>query len=171
MEKRSNIFDLLQNDVVGAIALHGFAYGFNNVAKNKSELDKKFPYLNYFFYVLPIVYNEEAMSTFKSSNELYTVLIKNNSIVLELQGRANKMAANTFKGLNMAFGKKILILNKDEKTIELGHGFQSKKLPLPLSMSSPSNTVKRIQDCAYKLGAIFAKRDAANIQLELNIRL
>ena len=49
-------------------------------------------------------------------------------------------------------------------------GFTVKKLPLPLSMSDSQNSIKRIQDSAHKLGAIFAKRNPKNIQVDLNIR-
>jgi Family of unknown function (DUF6521) len=168
MEK-DNLFDLLQNSVVGAIALHSFTLGYNNVAKHK-ENNLKYPSLSYLFYVLPIVYNKDAMEVFKGSQELYSVLLKDSSIVLGLQDRANKMSAKTFDSLNMAFSKKVLILNKENNSIELGNGFQSKKLPLTLSMNLKENSVKKIQDCAFKLGAIFAKRSINNIQFELNIR-
>lgn len=170
MRKKDYIFDLLQNSVVGAIALHSFTLGYHNVAKNKEHISS-YPPVTFFFYVLPIVYNEDAMETFKSSNELYSVMLKNKEIVLELQNRANKMTSKTFSSLNMAFSKKILLLNTNEKTIELEKGFQSKKLSLPLSMNSSTNSVKKIQDCAFKLGAIFAKRNPAHIQSELNITL
>jgi len=169
MKNKDLIFDLMQNSVVGAIAFHSFVLGYHNIAKHKENNNLKYPPINYFFFVLPIVYNEEAMETFKSSNELYSVLLKNKQIILELQNRANKMIPKTFSSLNMAFSKKILLLNVEQKTVELPEGFQSKKLALPLSMSSDNNSVKKIQNCAFKLGSIFAKRNSASIQSELNI--
>jgi hypothetical protein len=168
--RNDNLFELLQNTVVGAIALHSFTLGFNNVAKHKNET-YVFPPFNYMFYVLPIVYNQDAMETIKGSNELYSALIKEPAIVLGLQDRANKMSVKTFDSLNLAFSKRVLTLNKIDKTVELAKGFQSKRLPLPLSISSKENSVKKIQDCGFKLGAIFAKRNKHNIEFELNIRL
>ncbi|SFE67415.1 hypothetical protein SAMN05518672_10933 [Chitinophaga sp. CF118] len=168
--KQQNLFELLQNTVLGTIALHSFTLGFHMVAKDKNP-DNPYPTLNYFFYVLPIVYNKKAMETVKGSRELYSVLLKDNSIILELQERANKMTTMTFDCLNMAFSKDLLYLNCDTKMIELGERFKSKRLPLPASLNNQDNSVKKIQECAVKLGAIFAKRDIKNIQFELNITL
>jgi len=163
-----SLFDLMQNTAVSTIALHSFILGFYNVAKHK-ENQTPFPKLEYTFFVLPIVYNQDSLETFRSSNELYSALQKDNSIILGLQERANKMTKQTFGGLNLGFSKKIFSYNREEKTIELIKGFQSKKLILPLSMNNSENSVKMIQDCAFKLGGIFAKRNKKNIQLDLNI--
>jgi hypothetical protein len=167
--KKYDLFDLLQNSVLGAMALHSFTIGYHGVSKNR-ELQQVFPRLNYFFYVLPIVYNKRALEVVKGSNELYTVLSKDSTIILELQDRANKMSAMTFSCLNMAFSKGLLTLNKDEGTIELGSVSRGNKIPIPLDFDYETNSVKKIQDCAQKLGAIFAKRDIKNIQFELNIK-
>jgi len=167
--KQDNLFNILQNSAVGTIALHSFVLGYFNVAKHKEEKET-FPRLEYLFYVLPIVFNENSMETFRSSNQLYTALKENNTIILGLQERSNKMSVQTFDALNIAFSKKILTYNKENKTIELLRGYQTKKLPLLLSMNSTENSVKKLQDSANKLGAIFAKRHYINIQTELNIR-
>jgi hypothetical protein len=169
MNKNSSLFDLLQNSAISSIALHSFTLGFNTVAKLRHKRCLN-PKLEYMFYILPIVYNQDSMEIFKGSNELYTALIKNKEIVLGLQDRANKMSIQTFDSLNLAFSKKILQLNKSNNTIELSKGFQSKKLAIALSMNTNYNSIKKIQDSAYKLGSIFAKRNEKNIQLELNIR-
>jgi hypothetical protein len=167
---QNNLYDLIQNTAISTIALHSFTLGFNNIAKHK-ESEILFPKLEYMFYVLPIVYNHSSMETFKTSNELYSVLIKNNAIVLGLQERANKkMSKQTFDGLNLGFSKKILTYNKNKMTIELLRGFQIRKLPLTLTMNTSYNSVKNIQISAFKLGAIFAKRNIENIQFELNIK-
>lgn len=163
-----NLFGIFQNDAVGAIALHSFILGYYNVAKHKNDFER-FPKISYLFYVLPIVYHSDSLSAFRSSNELYSAITKDHGIILELQERANKLAPKTFDALNIAFSKKILTINKSNLTIELIHGFQSKKLPLFLSMNSSENSVKRIQDCAFRLGGMFAKRNPNNIQMELNI--
>ena len=166
--KQKNLCELMQNSAVGAIALHSFILGFYNVAKNKSH-KRPFPKLQYLFYVLPIVYNESSMKTFLSSNQLYTALQNNNTIILELQERANKMSKQTFDSLNVAFSKKIISYNSKNKTIELLDGFKSKKIPCS-SVQEPENSVKKIQDSAHKLGGIFAKRNVKQIQIDLNIR-
>lgn len=168
--KLNNLFDIIQNTAIGTIALHSFTLGFYNVAKNKDSINA-YPKLQYFFYVLPIVFNKDSMETFKSSNELYSALLKDTSVILGFQDRANKMSVKTFDSLNLAFSKKILTINKVDCTICLMKGFQTKKIPLFLSMNTSDNTVKKIQDCAYKLGGIFAKRSEKSIQFELNIRL
>jgi hypothetical protein len=167
---QANLYDLLQNPMVGAIAQQAFTLGFHNVAKNKDR-DTQFPKLGYCFYVLPVVYNQDAMETFRGSIELYTVLLKDSSIALGLQERAIKMSVQTFDSLNLAFSKKILNLNKEVGTIELCRGFQANKLPLPMSMKDDTNSVKNIQNCAFRLGTIFAKRNENNIRYELNITM
>jgi len=166
---QNSLFELMQNTAISTIALHSFALGYNNVAKNR-ENTLPYPRLEYMFYVLPIVYNKNAMETFKSSNELYSVLLKESTIILGLQERANKMSKQTFDGLNLAFSKRILDYNNIDKTIELSKGFSKKKLVLLLSMNNSQNSVKNIQDSAFKLGSIFAKRNKNKIQFELNIR-
>lgn len=167
--KENNLFDLMQNTALSTIALHSFTLGYYNLAKNRDGAIS-FPRLEFMFFVLPIVYNYNSMEIIKSSNELYTALLKDTSITLGLQERANKMSKQTFNGLNLAFSKNILTYNNSNKTIELLKGFQTKKIILPLSMNNSDNSVKKIQDSAFKLGSIFAKRNPQNLQFELNIR-
>lgn len=164
-----NLFQLLQNSSVSAIALHSFVLGYYKVARKKSNR-ANYPKLDYIFYVLPIVYNKTALEVFISSNQLYTAIQNERSLIVDLQDRAVKMTSQTFDGLNLAFSKRILTYNKAKKSIELMRGFTVKKLPIPLSMNSTENGIKRIQDSAHKLGAIFAKRNPKNIQVDLNIR-
>lgn len=168
--REKNLFDLLQNAVLGTIALHAFTLGYYGIAKRKKP-DTPYPPLNYYFYVLPIAYNKKAMEIFKGSSDLYSAILKDSSIVLDLQERANKMSGKTFESLNLAFSKHILHLNKESKSIEIGQEFRTKLLPTMLDLSNSENIVKKIQACAFKLGAIFAKRDEKNIQFELNILL
>ncbi|WP_346238685.1 three component ABC system middle component [Niabella insulamsoli] len=164
----TNLFELLQNDALGVIALHSFTLGYHNVAKRKEhKLD--FPKLEYMFFVLPIVYNYSSLAIFLSSNEVYTALHKEPTIRLGLQERAAKMAGQTFDAMNVAFSKRILGYQKENATITLLRPFSSNKLILPLSSNSPANSVKKIQTCSYKVGNIFAKRNEKNIQQELNI--
>ncbi|WP_448634248.1 three component ABC system middle component [Pedobacter panaciterrae] len=167
-KKDLDLFEIMQNDVLGAIALHAFTLGFHNVAKNKGS-NLLFPKLEYMFFVLPIVYNYSSLLTFLNSNEVYTALYKEPSIRLGLQERANKMTHQTFSGLNMAFSKMILSINETDGSILLLKPFTSKKLTLTLSANNTYNSVKKIQDCAFKLGNIFAKRHEKNIQQDLNI--
>jgi hypothetical protein len=166
---KNNLFYLMQNPMISAIALHSFTLGYNNVSKNKRGKNP-FPKLEYAFFVLPIVYNNSAMETFRSSNQLYTALINNKAIVLGLHERSTKMAGQTFSALNLAFSKNILNYNKEAGTIGLTISYPRRKLPLSLNQASSENTVKKIQDCAHKLGAIFAKKNEKNLQLELNIK-
>lgn len=164
-----NLFELMQNDALSVIALHSFTLGYHTIAKNrKSEMT--FPRLEYLFFVLPIVYNYSAMLSFLNSNELYTALMKEHSILLGLQERAEKMSVQTFDGLNLAFSKKILSINKENGSIILLRPYTAKKLVLAMSSNISYDSVKQIQDSAYKLGCIFAKKHDNNIQNDLNIR-
>lgn len=168
MEK-DNLYKVFQNVAVSTIALQSFILGYHEIAKNKPELHD-FPTLSQLFFVLPIVYNRNAMIVFGNSIDLYNAIIKDTSITLGLQERANKMAVQTFDGLNLGFSKQILKWDNLSGTISLGHGFMAKKMSLLLGMNTTTNSIKRIQDCAYRLGSIFAKKNNKNIQLELNIR-
>ncbi len=164
-----NLFELMQNDALGVIALHSFTLGYHTIAKNRKN-DVTFPKLEYLFFVLPIVYNYSAMLSFLNSNELYTALMKEHSILLGLQDRAYKMTKQTFNGLNVAFSKKVLSINKQNGTIILLRPHTVKKLALTMSSNISCDSVKQIQDSAYKLGSIFAKKHDKNIQNDLNIR-
>jgi len=165
-----NLFDVFQNITVSAVALQSFIHGYHEIAKNKAGINS-YPRLDQIFFVLPIVYNKRAMDVFGSSIDLYTAIMKDTSITLGLQDRANKMAAQTFDALNLGFSKKILAWNKEKGIIELAHGFKGRRtITLALDMNQTGNSVKKIQECAHRLGNIFAKKNEKNIQLELNIR-
>lgn len=166
--KTENLFDLIQNSPISALALHSFTLGYNRVSKGRND-EIQFPRIEYTFFVLPIVYNNNAMEIFKSSDQLYTALSKDHSITLGLQERAQKMAEQTFNGLNLAFSKKILTYNKHYKTIEIMPGFKTERIKFHNENLSTENSIKKIQLTAYKLGSIFAKKNKSNIQIELNI--
>lgn len=166
--RTENLFDLIQNSAISALALHSFALGYNKVSKGKNE-HIQFPRIEYTFFVLPIVYNNNAMEIFKSSDQLYTAISKDHSITLGLQERAQKMSEQTFNGLNVAFSKKILSYNSDNKTIEIMPGFKTERIKFHDQNLGTENSIKKIQLTAYKLGSIFAKKNKRNIQIELNI--
>lgn len=165
---QNNLYDLFQNTAISALALHSFTLGFYKVAKNLKD-ESNYPKMEFMFYILPIVYNKNSMKTFRSSNQLYTALSGNKSIILGLQERANKMSPQTFNALNLTFSKNILDYDSKNKTITIKKGYKDKKIILPSSMMDLEHSVKMIQDCAYKLGAIFAKTNKKNLQLNLNI--
>lgn len=162
-----NLYDIIQNIAIGALACHSFVQGYSMVAKNKKNRSS-FPKLEYLFYVLPIVYNEETMGTFKSSTELVNAIIKDKSIILGLQDRANKMSPQTFDALNLAFNKQLLGINEN-KEITISLEMLKHRIIIPATLNR-ENVVKNIQDTARRLGNMFAKTDEKNIQLELNIR-
>jgi hypothetical protein len=168
LEKEFNLYDVMQNVALSALACHSFTLGYYKVAKNKDGCPN-YPKLVYVFFVLPIVYHKSTMETFKSSQQLYTAISNNKEITLGLHERANKMSPQTFDALNLAFSKKVLSYNVEEKSLEILRGFQSEKIKIDAILGH-ENKVKIIQDSAYKLGNIFAKNDEKNIQLELNIR-
>lgn len=99
------LFDLMQNDAIGAIALHSFTLSYHQIAKHKADR-LPYPKLDYMFFVLPLVYNYASLTTFLRSTEMYTALNKEPSIRLGLQARSQKMAQQTFDGLNLAFSKR-----------------------------------------------------------------
>lgn len=165
----NDLFDLMQNETLGTIALQSFTLGYYTISRNRST-EVFFPRLEYMFYVLPIVYNYASMISFLNSNEMYTALLKEPEIILGLQDRANKMVFQTFDALNLAFSKRILSIDKENNTIVLLRPFTSKKLILSMNAYQSYDSVKKIQDSAFKLGSVFAKRHEKNIQLDLNIR-
>lgn len=165
---QDGLFGLMQNDALSVIALHSFVLGYHTIAKNRKS-DQLDPKLTYLFYVLPIVYNHAAMLSFLNSHEVYTALAKERSIIISLQERANKMVFQTFDGLNLAFSKKILSIDKEQGTISLLRPYSSKKLLLTKSAFLKYDSVKQIQDSAFKLGSIFAKKHPRIIQTDLNI--
>jgi ABC-3C biological conflict system middle component len=169
LNSQSDLFDLMQNEPLSVIALQSFTLGYYTISRNRSA-EVLYPRLEYMFYVLPIVYNHSSMLSFLNSNEMYTALLKEPEIVLGLQNRANKMIYQTFDALNLAFSKKILSIDKTDNTISLLRPFTSKKLLLSMTAYQSYDSVKKIQDSAFKLGCIFAKRHDKNIQLDLNIR-
>jgi len=164
-----NLYDVFQNIALSTVALQSFTHGYHEIAKNKEQVSN-YPKLSQMFYILPIVYNYNAMTVFGNSIDLYTAIVKDTSVTLGLQDRANKMAAQTFDSLNLAFSKNILLWNKLDGTIELGHGFKGRRMTLFMEMNNTHHAVKRIQDSAHRLGNIFAKKNEKNIQIELNIR-
>jgi hypothetical protein len=167
--EQDNLYGVMQNVSLSAIALHSFTLGYYQISKGRISA-RLYPKLEYMFYVLPIIYHKTSRSVIRNSNELYTAIQKDNTIILGLQERATKMTAQTFDGLNLAFSKKILTYNHRDKTIELMDGFRSNKLPLTSSMMCDDHNIKMMQNCAFRMGNIFAKRNEKNIQIDLNIR-
>lgn len=166
--KEFDLYEIMQNTSISALALHSFILGYFKISKNKKDKNP-FPRMDYLFYVLPIVYHKNSREIFKSSNELYTAILHDKEIILGLQERAIKMAPQTFDGLNLAFSKKLLSYNSETKTIEILKGFRSNKIRAGVPLSA-DNSIPKIQNSAYKLGHIFAKNTEKNIQIELNIR-
>lgn len=167
IKQEFNLYDILQNVAIGALACHSFVQGYCVLAVSKNN-KSNFPKLEYLFYVLPIVYHQDTMRTFKSSTELYTALVKNKSILLGLQDRANKMSPQTFDALNLAFNKELLSINEANE-ITIKPEDLCSKISIQATLGR-ENIVKNIQDTARRLGNMFAKTDDKNIQLELNIR-
>jgi hypothetical protein len=164
MEKKLNLFDVMQNPAVGVIAIHSFILGYNNVAKHK--VDKSdFPSLNYLFFILPIIYDDKALMSIKQ--ELYTTTANNKDITLGLHEKAQKMSGQTFESINLGFSKKILFLDKDNYRIEIAPNYNRDILSL---IKINDTILKNIQIHSKRLGNIFAKKDEKMIQLDLDIR-
>ena len=164
MSKELNLFDILQNPAIGVIAIHSFIIGYNNVAKHK-EGKSNYPSLNQLFYILPIIYDINAMKSVK--NELYTTLTENKNLTLELEERARKMSGQTFECLNLGFSKLIFKLNKDDFTIEINEIYNKSILDM---MKINIQSLKDIQIYSKRLGNIFAKKDEKRLQIDLKIR-
>lgn len=161
-----NLFELIQNPIVAAIAPHSFTVGYNNNAKlfNKQLL---YPKIEYMFFVLPIVYNQRALNVFFNSYSVSRALEKDHTISLGLQERAIKMIRQTYEGLNIAFCKNILCINNSNMTIQLKYD-NGRCIPLP--QNATDCDLIKIQRAAKNLGGIFAKTNERNIQNNLNIR-
>ena len=123
MNKKLDLFDVLQNTTVGVIAIQSFVLGYNAVSKGKkSEVID--PHIYHLFYVLPIVLERSSVETFKSSMELYTAISKDKNLTLGLQNTANKMTGQTFDSLNLGFSKGIFTLDKVSMRIGLTDEFK-----------------------------------------------
>ncbi len=166
--KDLNLFDLLQNNALGVVALHSFILGYTKVKIGQENDEKIEPSIDYLFYVLPIVYGESSLKSFKSSFELYTAIAKDKSISLGLQERAEKMKEQTLECLNLGFSKQIFFINIEEYTVGLNENYNSSNLLS--SMKFSNSYYKDVYRASYRLGNIFAKKDNKMLQLKLNIR-
>jgi hypothetical protein len=167
MNKKLDLFDVLQNTTVGVIAIQSFVLGYNAVSKGKkSEVID--PHLNHLFYVLPIVFERSSVETFKSSMELYTAISKDKNLTLGLQNIANKMSAQTFDSLNLGFSKGIFTI--DNGSMRIGLTDEYKNTSILKKMEISDQYFKNIRSAAFRLGKIFAKKDEKMLQLTLNIR-
>jgi hypothetical protein len=164
MSKDLNLFDILQNPTIGVIAIHSFIIGYNNVAKHK-EGKNDFPSLNQLFYILPIIYDINAMKSVK--NELYTTLTENKTLTLELEERARKMSGQTFESLNLGFSKLIFKLKSENFTVEVNEEYNKALLDM---MKIRVQSLRDIQIYSKRLGNIFAKKDEKRLQIDLKIR-
>lgn len=106
------------------------------------------------------------MEVFKTSTSIAKVLDKNRAINIGLQDRAIKMVQQTYDGLNLAFSKKILTIDKEFMTIELLSPYEKKVLPL----IKDNISIREMQKSASRMGNIFAKTDERTLQSVLNIR-
>lgn len=164
MNRDLNLFDILQNSTLGLIALHSFVLGYNNVAKQKKNR-LNFPKIDYLFFVLPIVYDFKSLKSIKY--KLDTSILDNKELTLGLQNKAQKMSGQTLDSLNMGFSKGILLINKENYTIEFTNGYEKE---MSSTMKFSNETIKELQIVSKRLGNIFAKKDEKKIQIELNIR-
>lgn len=167
MNKKLDLFDILQNTTIGVIAIQSFILGYNAVIKGK-ESKAIDPRIQHLFYVLPIVFEKSSVATFKSSMELYTAISKDKSLTLGLQTAANKMSTQTFDSLNLGFSKEIFTLDKTTMRIGLTDEYKTKSILTNMKISN--QYFKNIRKAAFRLGNIFAKKDEKMLQLTLNIR-
>ncbi|MEP3209541.1 MAG: three component ABC system middle component [Maribacter sp.] len=168
MRRNYNLFDVLQNNAIGIIAIHSFILGYKKVVLNKHSGKESAPSFSSLFYVLPIVYGESSLKSFKSSFELYTALSKDRSITLGLQERAQKMSAQTLDSINLGFSKNIFIFNEENQTIDLSEKFNSISILNTMKISTPF--LKEVRTASFRLGNIFAKKDDKMLQITMNIR-
>lgn len=166
MIEERNLYDYIQNISVSSIALHSFVLGYHNVAIHKDSMFSVYPKFEYLFFVLPIIYHRKSLETFKVCTSIAKVLEKNRTINLGLQDRAIKMVQQTYDGLNLAFNKNILTIDKKSMTIELLPPFEKRVLPL----IKDNTSTREIQKSATRIGNIFAKTDERTLQSALNIR-
>ena len=166
MIEERNLYDYIQNISVSSIALHSFVLGYHNVAIHRDSMFSVYPKIEYVFFVLPIIYHKKSMEVFKTSTSIAKVLDKSRAINIGLQDRAIKMVQQTYDGLNLAFSKKILTIDKEFMTIELLSPYEKKVLPL----IKDNISIREMQKSASRMGNIFAKTDERTLQSVLNIR-
>ncbi len=163
MKTNLTSFDVIQNVALSAIALHSFSLGYYSIA-SKKKTKSDYPKLEYFFYVLPLIYHQDSIEHFYNRHNLYSVLAKYPELTTQLQHRANKMSKQTFDALNLAFNKNIL-------KIDMKNG----KSNILIIRKTPINEIysidiKKIIMGSRKLGFFFAKETEKNIQIKLNIQ-
>lgn len=163
MKTKLSSFDIVQNVAISSISLHTFTLAYCSVAKNKSNKDN-LPKLQYYFYILPLIYHEESLNYFYNRNNLYTVLSKYPEITTQLNHRANKMSKQTLDALNLAFNKKLLTIKRDN-----GVFYVTSKRKTTIN-EIYSNDIKKIIMGSRKLGFMFAKLSDEKLQLQLNIK-
>lgn len=166
MIQERNLYDYIQNVSVSCIALHSFVLGYHNVSIHRDSIFSVYPKFEYLFFVLPIIYHRKSLETFKTCTSIAKVLDKNKSVNIGLHDRAIKMVQQTYDGLNLAFSKNILTINKDLMTIDLLLPFEKRALPL----IKDNRSIREIQKSALRMGNIFAKTDERTLQSVLNIR-
>jgi len=162
--RQISAFESIQNIAISALALHSFTKGYYDFYINNPK-DKQYPKLQYFFYVLPLIYHEDSLNNFYNSNNLYVVLKDYPQISTQLQNRANKMSKQTFDSLNLAFGSGLLSLNKLDSSFFV----QLKRLTY-INQKWPFDIDKIIKG-SRKLGIMFAKSPEDNLRIKLKVIL
>ncbi|RGU35944.1 hypothetical protein DWW78_10065 [Alistipes indistinctus] len=163
--KQIDLFDILQNPALGALAIWGFVQGYQEKIQEQKLIGKSpIPLLEYVFFVLPVVYNQEMRQLVKRSYKFSTLIEKNENIILDLQERAEKMRLQTLECLNLAFSKKILALDIPNHAIKL---FTTNGIP----RNWRGQYIDEIIISATRLGKFFAQNTEKTIQTTLNIRI
>jgi len=156
-------FEIVQNNLVGAHALHEFVKSYTNEAAGTG------PKLYWLFPVLPIVFNEDSIAAIHarslSPGSFLKVINECGYLFINLQDRMEFFSANTFKCISIASDAGLF-----------GYDPLSARVYLQKSTSIVAN-VKYLGDnyqlillAAKRLGAWFAKTTESELLVYLNIK-
>lgn len=158
--KKQAEFDIVQNNLLGSLALWTFAKEFYERKQKKDG-----PPLPFALPILPLVFNQRAVqsiATKQFEGGLFRAVAEDRAIPVGLQDRMEAMADQTFQSLNRAFSAGLL--RYDSATFQL----------IPVRTSSPHQIIddelKAIMATSKRLGIWFADLSLEQIFILLDVR-
>lgn len=154
-------YDIIQNPLIGALALHKFTCSYYEVNQNL-----KGPPLSLAMPLLPLVYNKDVLQAlFKRRKEagLSNALAEFRHLPAGLQERMQSMSEQTFQALNIAFASKLITYDNDKNEI----------IPIEkkVKIGQYNSDIKHIVQAADRIGYWFATLSVEQLCIFLKINL
>lgn len=161
MKTKMNEYNIIQNHVMGALAIHTFVKSYYN-NKNKTEG----PTIPLCLPILPLVYNEKCYTELSKINRItksrfLSILSDNRDIPVGLQQRMINMSDQTLKAINLAFALKLLVYNNETSQLIPAHGSKAPEVYF-------KDNIEILQSSKV-LGAWFAEYSTEDVCISLNI--